>query len=196
MPLPVATMEVDLNFDRLTKNEIIQKYLENLQRIRLTALTNHSFTSFEFDQILWERYFNNVNTLRTTSQIVVKAVLDRRRKILMYAVTVFVAFVVCIQYRSEASSVILRNVQNLIYPGMKIWRKITLPIITKFPGLTELYDESCLVTNPFFQIEGMDCTPCADVVNVLDLTGAPHFIGHNPFIFKVRLFLGFVIIMP
>lgn len=79
------------------------------------------------------------------------------------------------------------SIQVYIYPGMRLWRKLTLPIIRQFPILTELYDETCLIPNPFFRVSNLDCSPCADVINVVDLTMVPHidYLGNNiPHIIK------------
>lgn len=70
---------------------------------------------------------------------------------------------------------------------MRLWRKLTLPIIRQFPILTELYDETCLIPNPFFRVANLDCSPCADVINVVDLTMVSHidYLGNNiPHIIK------------
>lgn len=52
---------------------------------------------------------------------------------------------------------------------------------------TELYDESCLVNNPYFQVENLNCSPCSSVVNVLDLSNFLHVeeINENvPYMFR------------
>lgn len=36
---------------------------------------------------------------------------------------------------------------------------------------SELYDEWCLIENPYFYVDDMDCWPCTMVHSVLDLTG-------------------------
>ena len=39
-------------------------------------------------------------------------------------------------YRKNVHNYIERNVQEMIYPGMKLFRKLMLPIVTNFPTLT------------------------------------------------------------
>ncbi|XP_047354732.1 uncharacterized protein LOC124951045 isoform X1 [Vespa velutina] len=68
------------------------------------------------------------------------------------------------------NTMVLRNLQSSIYPGLKILRKIALPIIEKYPMLSELYDEWCLVENQFFYVSDMDCWPCSIMSSVPDLT--------------------------
>ncbi|XP_058810896.1 uncharacterized protein LOC131675776 [Phymastichus coffea] len=71
----------------------------------------------------------------------------------------------------KTHNVLLRNIQSFIYPGLKIFRKVAVPIITLYPSLTVWYDEWCLVENPYFQLNEMDCWPCNSVNSVKDLTG-------------------------
>jgi hypothetical protein len=39
-------------------------------------------------------------------------------------------------YRKAINNYIERNVQEMIYPGMKLFRKIMLPVVNQFPSLT------------------------------------------------------------
>ncbi|KAK2582305.1 hypothetical protein KPH14_004644 [Odynerus spinipes] len=81
----------------------------------------------------------------------------------------FIVFIGLYNHPSS-NTIILRNLQSSIYPGLKILRKIAVPIIDKYPALSELYDEWCLVENPFFYVSDMDCWPCSIVSSVPDLT--------------------------
>lgn len=75
--------------------------------------------------------------------------------------------------RQHLAGLFMLYVQPLIHPGMSLWRSLTLPLLGLWPSLTALYDESCLLANPFFHIAGMDCRPCAEVHSVLDFSGRP-----------------------
>ncbi|KAF7991494.1 hypothetical protein HCN44_008806 [Aphidius gifuensis] len=68
-------------------------------------------------------------------------------------------------------NMVLRHLQNFIYPGFKLLRELSVPIIIKYPSLTELYDESCLWENPNFRVRGMDCWPCSITQSIPDMTG-------------------------
>lgn len=72
---------------------------------------------------------------------------------------------------------------------MKILRKLFLPIIASYPSLTNYYDESCLVVNPFFRVPDMSC-PCEDVRTVLNLTGEntqrEQYHSGIPFMIRIR----------
>ncbi|KAJ0179474.1 hypothetical protein K1T71_005186 [Dendrolimus kikuchii] len=61
------------------------------------------------------------------------------------------------------------NIQDYIYPGLKLLRRLCLPIISLFPSLTEYYQETCLVQNPFFTVVDMDCWPCSTVYDVKEI---------------------------
>lgn len=191
------------NFDDFanltTKSEVIAKYLENLRVLRCLALSG-GISTFNFNNFVYFQYFDSgvrngqppdVSSQQNSSVLTIellKQILDRRRKIFFWVFYLSLGFL-CISYKNEASAIVLRNIQTIFYPGMKLWRKLTLPVIEKFPGLTELYDESCLMMNPFFQVENLNCDPCSNVVNVLDLTNVPEVEDKEklavPFIFKV-----------
>lgn len=68
------------------------------------------------------------------------------------------------------TATVRRSLQNFIYPGLKLWRTLALPFIHNYPSLSELYDEWCLVENPVFYVNEMDCRPCAVAGFVPDLT--------------------------
>ncbi|XP_063987075.1 uncharacterized protein LOC135167628 isoform X2 [Diachasmimorpha longicaudata] len=58
-------------------------------------------------------------------------------------------------------SIFLRNMQNFIYPGLTVFRQLAVPIIQRYPTLTE---------NPFFKVADMDCWPCTTAQSVPDMT--------------------------
>lgn len=92
--------------------------------------------------------------------------------LLLAAVAGAVVLVCLPAVRQHGAALFMMHIQTLIYPGMSWWRTLTLPLLTTFPALSALYDESCLVANPLFHIPAMDCRPCADVHAVVQLHGA------------------------
>uniref|UniRef100_A0A182SCR9 Uncharacterized protein n=1 Tax=Anopheles maculatus TaxID=74869 RepID=A0A182SCR9_9DIPT len=150
--------ELDMNFGGLRdKNEIIRKYVDNLNHLRHLAARRGQISETEFNNYLIRHYFHNNNIInyifdKHTSRTLLKTVIERKKKIINFIfllVTLFVVF----SYKHEVSTIVLRNIQSFIYPGMRFWRKATVPIIASYPALTEYYDESCLLTNPYFQVE-------------------------------------------
>ncbi|KAK9695073.1 hypothetical protein QE152_g33111 [Popillia japonica] len=108
-------------------------------------------------------------------------------KSLLILLGVLIIFYVLLNVHQPTASVVLRNVQSLIYPGFSLLRYISVPIIKRFPSLTELYDESCLVENPFFYVFDMECWPCQNVYSVIDLsdyTNKSLYHSGIPYVFK------------
>lgn len=126
------------------------------------------------------KYRKNQSTPTNTTKSTYKAL----KQYLFFAGIVCI-LIVLVNYHTNVSRLFMRNIQTLIYPGMRYWRKLTLPIIREFPQLTNLYDESCLLSNPFFYVAELDCTPCMNVINVVDLSGyLGHFDNSIPHIIK------------
>lgn len=179
--------------DTQRKDKIIQNYIVQLKLIKtLSESSRYSISGTDFDQYLFDQYFNEVKAVDenvpTTIWTVCNSVWHKRRRficlfLLFLGLALFIA-----NYRNVMATIFMTNIQNFIYPGMSLWRRITMPIIRIFPGLTEFYDESCLVSNPFFHIKDLDCTPCMDVAGVMDLTelepGGIHQEPGVPYIFK------------
>ncbi|XP_055586264.1 uncharacterized protein LOC129738953 [Uranotaenia lowii] len=174
--------------DLQDKNEVIRKYIAELNKLRHLAAHRGQIEEGEFNSYLVRHYFHNNNIInyifdKNTSRILLKTVIDRKKKIINFIFVLLTLFIV-FSYKHEVSTVVLRNIQSFIYPGMRVWRKVTVPIIANYPSLTEFYDESCLLTNPYFQVENLNCDPCADVANVLDFTNVEPMAVNYPYIFK------------
>ncbi|KAI1280883.1 hypothetical protein HDE_13409 [Halotydeus destructor] len=91
--------------------------------------------------------------------------------ILWLSLIVVTSFTV-ISVHSPTQKRILRYSQDLIYPIMRQVRLSTIPLLKTFPGLTEYYEEECLISNPFYQNPELDCWPCTGVKIILELTGS------------------------
>ncbi|XP_067642130.1 uncharacterized protein [Eurosta solidaginis] len=112
-------------------------------------------------------------------------ILNRRRQILywtFYLILISLCFF-AYRYRLDSPSSELstnpslslsspvQSVHSFVYPSMRMWRRITLPLIKRFPRLTEFHDESCLMQNPFFQgIDVLNCDSCSYAQSVVDLS--------------------------
>lgn len=168
-----------------TKPEIIDKYVSRMQKIKRYA-QHSNINESDFDNFVIKKYFNNCNKMQQRSIPSTKRFLNKR-KLLIITFTITIALAIGF-YRNIVSSLFMKNIQSFIYPGMSFWRTLTIPIIKTFPALTELYDETCLMSNPLFQIKDLDCRPCQRVLNILDLTNIqPQTSSENvPYIFKVR----------
>ncbi|KAK9870794.1 hypothetical protein WA026_009754 [Henosepilachna vigintioctopunctata] len=105
----------------------------------------------------------NINQLYAFSIRIIKIFL------LIFTLAIFIY--ILLNVHQPTASLVLRNVQGLIYPGLKILRFLSVPIIKRYPSLTELYDESCLLENPYFYVHDMECWPCQNVYSVFELKG-------------------------
>lgn len=116
----------EYNFDNLTKQEIFSKYIKSLNKLKTsTNLSNHDFDRFLLKHYNKHKYYCNY---------IPKSVLVKRKNILIFVFTIFLS--ILLTYKTETSNILLRNVQTFIYPGMKFWRKLSIPVITQFPELT------------------------------------------------------------
>ncbi|XP_064554986.1 uncharacterized protein LOC135439984 [Drosophila montana] len=172
-------IDLDLNFVQLSRQQLLQRYTNAVRQLRRVADVNYGVRPLSFDNYVIFQYFQQrsptplYNASSTPLMAYLKLevlhhLLDRRRKILcwLFYLTLMSLCVVAYRYETTNGANNGRMVQSLVYPGMRMWRRMTMPLIQRFPRLTELYDESCLMGNPFFQVEDLSCGPCADVENV------------------------------
>lgn len=166
-----------------SKQLAIDKYLTSVQKLQTLVQAKYAISAGEFDEYLLQKFFAKyernrqrpqtrcVGHLRSYGEFVAHSIWQRRR---LYGAVV-IAITICIllvNYKLEASNFFMRNIQTMIYPGMRTWRLATLPLIQAFPSLTQFYDETCLVANPLFQVVDLQCQPCERVAAVIDMTAA------------------------
>ncbi|EDW06653.1 uncharacterized protein LOC6583669 [Drosophila mojavensis] len=173
-------IDLDFNFVQLSRQQLLQRYTSAVRQLRRLADVNYGVRPLSFDNYVIFQYFQQRSSqaLYNTSTPLVAYLrlevlhhfLDRRRKILCWLFYLTLISLCVVAYRYETTSSHGghngRMVQSLVYPGMRMWRRMTMPLIQRFPRLTELYDESCLMGNPFFQVEDLSCSPCANVDSV------------------------------
>lgn len=173
-------IDLDLNFVQLSRQQLLQRYTSAVRQLRRLADVNYGVRPLSFDNYVIFQYFQQRSSqpiYNTSTPLmaylrleVLHHLLDRRRKILCWLFYLTLLSLCVVAYRYETTSSNGghngRMVQSLVYPGMRMWRRMTMPLIQRFPRLTELYDESCLMGNPFFQVEDLSCGPCANVESV------------------------------
>ncbi|CAG9091072.1 unnamed protein product [Plutella xylostella] len=78
------------------------------------------------------------------------------------------------------------NLQEYIYPGLQVLRRLSIPFISLFPSLTEFYHETCLIHNPYFTVVDMECWPCSTVHHVQQIDDPDEHsrLQNMPFIYK------------
>ncbi|XP_030378036.1 uncharacterized protein LOC115626730 [Scaptodrosophila lebanonensis] len=173
--------DIDLNFMQLSRQELLQRYTSAVRQLRRIAEANYGVRPLIFDNYVLFQYFQQRSWLQLNSPLyntttplvsylkleVLHHLLDRRRQILCWLFYLTLVSLCVVAYRYETSSASNgKMVQSMVYPGMRMWRRMTMPLIQRFPRLTELYDESCLMGNPFYQLEDLSCGPCANVETV------------------------------
>ncbi|XP_053949985.1 uncharacterized protein LOC128858073 [Anastrepha ludens] len=192
----------------LTRHIVLQKYVNALRHFRNLSENSFQIRPFYFDNyVLWQ-YFQQQSSLETDRDLDIRnystpsslaflklellsQILDRRRQILYWLFYLMLLSLCVFAYRHRNDSLYTeaslsapgeQSVHSFVYPSMRMWRRITLPLLQRFPRLTELYDESCLMQNPFFQgVNALNCDPCSNVESVLDLTAetAIHYEDSN-----------------
>lgn len=192
-----------------TKQEVIEKYLKNVKLLEKIVQENYFVGASEFREYLLVNFFTkyhtksceqvhhnksrknyrifSVNSIKNYGDFLINHFRCKLRRY-VFIIAIAVVVTVLVTFKLEASNVFMRNIQILIYPGMRAWRKLTIPVIRTFPALTRLYDETCLVENPFFRVAALDCGPCVNVVNVVDASLSKyhgHLDYNVPYIVKV-----------
>lgn len=148
----------------------LEEYKKELEKIYQCAREN-DITETEINRILQNSFY----------------ILEKKNKKINFHVIKSMVIILCIIVicfiffdKKILAIVLLRNLQNSIYPGLKLLRQIAIPIIQHYPSLSELYDEWCLLENPYFYVNDMDCWPCRVIHFIPDLSGHHISRSFNP----------------
>lgn len=167
-----------------TKCEVIDMYMSRLESLQNVAQQKYAIDSQEFQAYVRlkidadrrrRRRPCDVNdtalfsesSLKKFAKFVIQCARNQLRRYFLYIIICAVV-IVLLKYKTETSNAFMRNIQTFIYPVMRAWRKMTLPLIKTFPALTDVYDETCLIENPLFRVTNLDCTPCIGIVKVVE----------------------------
>lgn len=179
--------------DSPSASEIVDDYVRSMRQLKTqAAAASNAISGAQFDEYVLKRFFpiqyERDRQNAAISDPVAKAKIHwfsqrhlpkLRNALIVIVLTVCIAVMLLVligpfsfaAMRQHLGGLFMLHIQPLIHPGMSLWRTITLPLLSIFPSLSVLYDESCLLSNPFFHIAGMDCRPCAGVHSVLDYSG-------------------------
>ncbi|KAF0299755.1 hypothetical protein FJT64_027589 [Amphibalanus amphitrite] len=144
-------------------------------RQKKTEMLLHSIT-----QALESPEYNNDNAEKLTSVPKKEAKSDKTSHVacLMYFALLCIVTFAAIKYGyCQGKSLKLcwnNNIQDWIYPILRAIRLIALPIIQYFPSITDIHEETCLIENPFYWDQEVDCSLCQDVA-VVTLSDIQHF---------------------
>lgn len=162
--------------------EALQEYSNSIKDLKKRS-RDAGLSEEEFKKM----YFQSLNNLETNRNVVLSNYhrINRYRVLLMGFVIIGIYTVY--NFKTFYSTVMC-NIQEYIYPGLKLVRRISIPLISLFPSLTDFYHETCLIQNPFFTVVDMDCWPCSAVSNVLEVDEPKPMSEqhHAPFIYKTE----------
>lgn len=170
------------------KERALLEFLEKVNRLRADC----SLTEDQFDDHILKTHFADFkrisNTFLVTERPVKRSFFSTIISLLKILFILLLIAMLYTPFRQATANLFMKNIQSFIYTGMSFWRVLTVPLIRMVPALTELYDESCLLENPLFQIQDMDCRPCQNVLNVLNLSDVDgqQDAGGVPYVFKVK----------
>ncbi|XP_037870733.1 uncharacterized protein LOC105841900 [Bombyx mori] len=144
----------------MVNQEVLRDYSSSIKNLKREA-ANAGISEEDFKKL----YFESLKTLekseRPSSLTIVR---NNKLKIISVLLLVFALF----NFKYVYSSFVC-NLQEYIYPGLRLLRKISIPFISLFPALSEYYYETCLVQNPFFTVVDMDCWPCSSITNIQEI---------------------------
>ncbi|CAH0560115.1 unnamed protein product [Brassicogethes aeneus] len=148
---------------KMSKAGLLQQYKKDVENVKNCA-KNLGLSDGEVDRII-EESFSEINEQKCSKTKSQKCFYWMK----LFGVVLFILMFVYVMLNvnQTTSSIVLRNVQGLIYPGMKL---VSFKVFFCDDCIVDLYDESCLVENPFFYVSDLDCTPCKKVYSVIDLT--------------------------
>ncbi|KAI4462530.1 bombesin receptor-activated protein c6orf89 [Holotrichia oblita] len=171
----------------MPEEELLKKYANEIGKLRKRA-KKLNLSDAEVNK-LFKQCFDVIknNTKVSNSNYKAQKILVTFLKGLLILLGVLIIFYVLLNVHQPTASIVLRNVQSLIYPGFSLHDHSIY--VTRFiiMFISEFYDESCLVENPFFYVFDMECWPCQNVYSVIDLsdyTNKSVYHSGIPYVFK------------
>ncbi|XP_032512001.2 uncharacterized protein LOC116766296 isoform X2 [Danaus plexippus] len=159
--------------------EDIDEYSNSIKRLKnestITGISEEEFTKMYFQSL------NELNRERLKK--------SNRKTNTIFVIPILVIFFITIAYNYKfVYSCLICNMQEYIYPGLRLLRKISIPFVALFPSLTEFYQETCLIQNPFFTVVDMDCWPCSSIHTIREISNPLpiHTQQSAPFVYKTK----------
>lgn len=114
----------------------LDAYRQYVNEIKEYA-THHGISSSETNDI-FEQCFRTLDAKYTKKVTLFRRVCRFFRNLFIVAF-IFVFCIILLYNHHSTHKFVLRNIQNFIYPGLKLLRIIAVPIIKQFPSLTGNY---------------------------------------------------------
>lgn len=118
-----------------SKEYLLNQYKKDVEDIRKEAEELNLSTS-EIDE-LFEECFKELKIKHSKKATFRKTCAFLSKLFIFILLLIFVAYVL-LNVHQPTSSIVLRNVQGLIYPGLKILRFLAVPVLKQFPSLTSI----------------------------------------------------------
>ena len=131
MPLNVSREEVLTSYEQEVKK---LRRLGKEWRLKETDIDEIIHESFHFLKDHCDKESDKSLNRRSRSESLCS--LKFTLKLVVLVVLMFLGTCLFISYHKPTYNVVVRNVQELIYPTMKCLRRITLPIVKAFPSIT------------------------------------------------------------
>ncbi|XP_057670482.1 uncharacterized protein LOC130902391 [Diorhabda carinulata] len=156
----------------MSKCNLLKEYKKNVVELQNRAKIL-GLSKKEVNQVFKESFVklqNELNGSNLSQTNKAQKICTNLKNVLVLFTASFIFIYILLNVHQPTTSIVLRNVQGLTYPTLKFVRYLSVPIIKLFPALTDLYDETCLVENPYFYVADMECWPCENVFTVLNIS--------------------------
>lgn len=119
----------------MCKEKLLLEYKKEIEQVRNSA-KNQGVSDSDFEKVFNE----SIASLKKNSifyKIPNKTnYVNILIKLFLVTIVLVISIYVLLNVHQPTSSIVLRNVQGLIYPGLKFIRFLSVPIIKAFPALT------------------------------------------------------------
>lgn len=117
----------------MSKTELLQQYKNDVNNLRKCA-KELNLNDEEVTQA-FKDCFKILNSENVSSSKHAQKYLTILKLFSIFILSLLFIYIL-LNVHQPTSSLVLRNVQGLIYPGLKVLRFLSVPVIKKFPSLT------------------------------------------------------------
>lgn len=121
----------------MSKVELLQQYKNDVNNLRKCA-KELNFSDKEITKIFQE-CFRQLEKENPSSNHNAQKYLWTILKLFFIFILLSICLYILLNVHQPTSSIVLRNVQGLIYPGLKVLRFLSVPIIKRYPSLTGIH---------------------------------------------------------
>lgn len=129
----------------MSKGRLGEEYRRKVESLKKSAAQNLGLSAAEIEQV-FESCEKIIQIRKKRLKSVDPTALQKLSKYLLWLAKYALLLITCaliiyviLNVHQPTSSIVLRNVQGLIYPGLKVWRFLSVPFVKLFPSLTSEY---------------------------------------------------------